>query len=473
MPPSHYPHFILLFEWRWFVALGLVAWLVLFGTLPRNRAGLALLLVSAFTHWVTYAPRVQMHDLTPYLEIMGSNGMLSPDMQYGEGRVALMQWPLALMGFPIDGTHWIDGVLSVLAVPHLYAAMRHLFGERVAVVSALLLAIAPLPLAIAPTESAFVALATMEVLAIHGLCRQGWVGDLMIVIGAGFVTHLRPLEGLFGVAMVAVAWASGRRRAAVGVATMVLWRLEAFWSGAVTHNGYPLDQWNRLDFWWSQLAGPDGRLIVFNPMRTPAILALLVPVGLVAGGKLHKRATAGLFAMVVGGTLIYINMGIPSDAFRYQSPVQVWWCALAGIGLVAVARRPWWLAVVVLLGVPSYWIARHPYPPFPWQVEHALLREALATLPPGTTVAYDASVDNQGVEADWVKRYAGVHFVPLEAADAQVQWRWVGLADHVHTVQPPPDGAPTVTTTIVSKDGAWGCEKCDGTPMTIGLYEVR
>lgn len=472
MPPTHYPHFILWFEWRWFIVLGALAWAVLLGTLPRDRAGLTMLVVSLFTHWVTYGPRVQMHDLTPYQEILGANGMLSPDMNYGEGRVALMQWPLALMGFPIDGTHWVDSVISALAVPHLFALMRHLYDERVALVSALLLATAPLPLAIAPTESAFVALATMEVLALHGLCRKGWQGDAMIVLGAGFVTHLRPLEGLFGAAMVAVAAYAGRWRAAVGVAGMVLWRLVTFYKYGVTHNGYPLDQWNHVDFEWWQLFGVGGWIVVLNPVRTPAVLALLAAVGLVVGWRGARTPTVGIAALVFFSVLVYVNLGIPSDAFRYQSPVQVWWCALAGIGLVAVSSRPACLGLMLALAAPSYWVARHPYPPFPWQIEHALLRQTLATLPPGTTVAYDASVDAQRYQARWIDLYAGVKFVPIEDADPSVHLRWVGLADHVHAVKPPPTGHPLLTELIVSGDGAWGCEKCDGTPMTIGLYDV-
>lgn len=464
------PVFVLSTEWRPMVALGLVAWVVLLGTIPRSRTAVALTVAAVFTHLVTYAPRTQLHDLSAFQEILASNGMLAPDTLYGEGRVALVQWPLALLGFPMDGTHWVHSALSVLAVPHLYAVMRRLFDERAGVVAALLLAIAPLPLAIAPTETPFVALATMQVLAIHGLSRTGWVADLMVVLGAGFVTHLRPLEGLFGAAICAVAWSLGRRRAAAGVAAMVAWRLVT-WGGAPPPNhGYPLDQWNYVDVQLRQLFGPEGRLVIFNPLRSPAVLVVLAPLGVWAGWRRSRWATAGLTSLVVVSTLVYINQGAPSDTLRYQSPVQVWWCALAALGLMAVARRPVVLALVLLVGAPSWWMARHPYPPFPWQIEYTLLRRALATLPPGTVVAYDDAVDQRRYEARWVELYAGVKLVPESAAPADVAWRWVGLADHVHGVKPPPPGAAVVEETIVSPDRLWGCEVCDGAPMTIGLY---
>lgn len=465
-------------RWGWFVPLGLVAWALLLVSLPRTRAGLAVTLLSVISHVVTYAPRLHMHDLDGYAHILHLSGANAPDMTYGEGLRALHAWPMLLLGWPIDGMHWIQSTLSVLAVPQLYALMRRVTDERAAVASACLLALAPLPLALAPTDTSFVPLVTMEILAVHGLVRGGRLGDLMLIFGAGFVTHLRPLEGLFGVAICAVAWAMGRRRAAAGVAAMVALRLVEWWAQPPDAHGLQLDLLTRT---WrdvlTHLAGFGGRAEILDPARTPVALTALAIAGVAIGWTRARRFTVGLIALVVLGTLVYVFQPILADRMRYQLPVQPWLAALAGLGFASLSRRRSVTALMVAALAVSTWFARQPYPPFPWQTEYVLLRQALRLVPEGSKVAYDASVDVQESERTWARAFANLELVPLDQATPDVAWRWVGLADHLHGVKPP-RASPVLEVTIPPPAGPhddtnermWGCDPCEYKPMAIGLY---
>lgn len=457
--------------------LGLVAWALLLLTLPRDRAGLSVTALSVFTHVLFYAPRIHMHDTRAYWEILQVNGLLDPDRQYGEGRAALLAWPLWAMGFPIDGTHQVGAALATLAVPHLYEVVRRLFDTRTAVVAAVFLALAPLPLALAPTETAYVPLATMQILAVHGLLRAGLLGDAMLVVGAGLVTHLRPLEGLLGVAFVLVAWALGRRRAAVGVAALVVWRLWIFQTASWSGSAQPLASFvPSLDY---DLVGVNGRVLFFDPWRTPAALTALAVLGAAVGARRAPRSTAGLVALGAFSTVAYLNMGFLADRMRYELPSQTWLCALAAVGLIFVAERR---VLAVAAGgalIVSWWAARAPYPPMPWQTEYTTLRRALDSVPPGARVAYDDAGDNQGLVRAWAQLYAGVELVPLVSATPDVGWRWVGLGDHLHGVKPPlPSPALEVTIPPLTwpidpvNNHLWHCDPCEDKPLVIGLYRV-
>lgn len=470
------PQLMLLSAWRWFLPLGLIAWALLLGTLPRTRNGLALTLLSVLTHLATYAPRVHIHDLTAYQHILEVYGLSSPDLLYGEGRAALLTWPLWLMRWPIDGVHWIDAALATLVVPQLYAVMRSLYDERTAVLAAALYALAPIPLALAPTETAFVPLVTMEMLAVHGLVRGGRLGDAMLVIGAGFVTHLRPLEGLVGVGFVLVALAIGRWRGAAGVAAFVGWRLYNWAYLAPDGGGMQLEAfWRTWDSILLEFVGRAGRAIVFDPSRTPAVLAVLALGAVVVDRR--RRATWGIAALCAFSTVAYVNQGFLADRIRYQLPAQVWLCALAGVALAKVWERRA-LATATIAALTVSWVfARTPYPPFPWQVEYATLRTALQTLPPGTKVAFDDRADNHNHERVWARLFRGVELVPLAQATPDVRWRWVGLADHLGGVVAAPP-SPVVEATITPmtwpidpvNNSMWGCSPCADVPMVIGLY---
>lgn len=470
------PHLDLLSTWRWFVPLGLIAWALLLGTVPRTRNALAVTLLAVLAHVVTYAPRVHLHDLTAYQHILEASGLSSPDLLYGEGRSALLTWPLWLMRWPIDGVHWVDSALAVLAVPQLYAVMRSLYDERTAVAAAVLYALAPLPLALAPTETAFVPLATMEVLAVHGLVRGGRLGDLMVVIGAGMVTHLRPLEGLVGAAFVLVALGLRRGWAGLGVAGFLVWRLYNWSFLQPDGGGLQLAAfWRTWDSILLEFVGRAGRAMVFDPSRTPAALAVLALWGAWVGRR--RWATWGVAALCAFGTVAYVNQGFLADRMRYQLPAQVWLCALAGVALSGLwARRAVAVAAIAALTV-SWGFALQPYPPFPWQVEYATLRAALQTLPPGTKVAFDDGADNHNHQRVWAHLFRQVELVPLAQATPDVRWRWVGLADHLHGVLPARPGA-VVEATITPmawpidpvNNTMWGCSPCADVPMQIGLF---
>lgn len=458
------------------VPLGLLAWALLLVGLPRTRNGLLLLALAGLAQVVFYAPRIHMHDTYAYLLFDQAEGRLGPDWMYGEGRVALLTWPLRAMGNPVDGTHWVHATLTALAVPHLYAAMREAFDETTGVLAAILFALAPLPLAMAPTETAYVPLATMEVLAVHGLLRGGRLGDAMAIVGAGMVPHLRPLEGLVGAGFVAAAWAMGRRRAALGVAALVAWRLAIFYGHSW---GRHYTAWNFLPAFDHAIAGTDGRALVLDPHRTPVALTALALLGTVLAARRSPRVAAGLVALGALSTVAHLNFPYLADRMRYELPSQLWLCALAGVGMAALwPRRVVASATLVALGV-SWWVARQPYPPFPWQAEYTALREALPKVPRGEAIAYDASMDSQGHVRAWAERYAGVHLISATDTQHIARWRWVGLTDHRHGVLPPrprPVWEVTLPPLSPSVDPLnheqWHCDPCQDVPMTLGLYEL-
>lgn len=471
MDPSVTPNLTMGWTWHALQPLGLIAWLLLILTVPRTRASAALLLVAACAHAATWTPQIHMHKDRAYWEILSAFGVMAPDYAYGDGWASFMTWPLALARWPVDGVHVVAAVVSTLAVPHLYGALRRAFDERAAIVGALLFALAPLPLALAPTESPYVPLVAMEILAVHGLLRRDRVGDAMLVAGAGMVAHLRPLEGLIAVGLGAVAWVAGRRLAAVGVALFVLLRLALWWMFPAGMSGLQLEHLMPAAI-LAELAGPNARVVVLDPARTPLGLAPLALLGIVVAWRSSRPVAAGLLGLVLVSTLLYVNQPYLADRLRYELPAQPWWCALAGIGLVSLLDRKALGVVAVAVVTASWWPARQPYPPFAWQQEYTLLRQALHAVPPGATVAYDDTLDVQANERMWAKLYAGVNLVPVAAAPPDTRWRWVGLADHVRGARTP-TGTPRLEAVLPAPvDDQWGCAPCDGAPIRVGLYEV-
>lgn len=472
MDPGVTPHLEMAWTWHVLQPVTLLAWVLLLLCAPRTRASALLFLFTVGLHVATYTPRVHMHKDRAWWEILSAYGAMAPDYAYGDGWVAWMTWPLALLGWPSDGVHWVNSLVAALAVPHLYGLTRRAYDEHTAIAAAALFACAPLPLAIASTENRYVPLMTLEILAVHGLLRRDRWGDLMVIAGAGLVAHLRPLEGLAAVAIGGVAWAMGRRRAALGTAVLVGYRLFLWWQHPAGMSGLQLDRLLPMQI-LAESFGKNARAVIFDPGLTPNALLWLSLGGAGVGLYNARRPTFGLLALVLGGTLIYMNQPYLADRMRYQLPVQPWLCALAGIGAVRLARVPHVPFVLAVALVVSWWPARHPYPPFAWQQEHTLLRDALRLLPPGATVTYDDGLDPQANERIWADWFAGVHLVPLSVAPPDVRWRWVGLADHVRGQVPPPAGLPVVVVDVPAPtDDQWGCTRCDGGPIRLGLYDL-
>jgi hypothetical protein len=442
-------------------------WGLLLATLPRDRRGLLLLLLALGTHAATYQPRIHYHRDRAYAEILAAACRMGPDTAYGDAWAALMGWPSWLAGGRVDVVHVADALLSALAVPHLRAALRRDLGDGAATFAAALLATSPLVLALAPTESRYVGVTVLEVAALHGLARRDRAGDLLLGLSAGVLAHLRPVEVVVATALALAAAMARRGLAAVLAGALIAWRL-AVWAahppsvGGLVPSG--VEGWTS----WTWV-GVDARLPWLDPTRTPVALPLLAAVGVGIGLRRAPRLAAGVVGLLAASTLPYLLQPYVTDRLRFELPAQAWLAALAGIGAAWVASTR--AAPTLLLAALTWWPARTPIAPRPWQAEHALLRTALSTLPPGTEVAYDPALDDRGYVRDWAQAWSGVRLVPADEATG-TPWRWVGLGDHVDG-DPPAPGAPVVTARVdTGPEDLWGCRLCAPRQVELGLYRV-
>lgn len=452
--------------------LGPAVWVLLVWTLPRDRVALGVLALSVAARAWAFTPRIHYHLDRAYAELVTATGAMSPDIAYGEGFTALMFWPYQLSGGHADTVHVAHAALSSLAAVHLLAALRGLGQpdrgpapgppggrtERAAQIAAVLLALNPLSVAMAPSETRYVALATLQAAALHGLVRRDRAGDALLVLAGGLLAHLRPFEGALTAAFALAAWRADRRPAAAALAAFCALRLATWGAQPPGVGGAAGEGWTA--FFDRPWLGPDARVVAFDPTRTPWMLPVLAALG-------ARRAAPAVTALFVVTCLAYFHQPFLADRLRFAVPAQVWLCALAGVGASALSPRA--LAAAAVLTAASAWPARHPLPTFPWQAEYTALRAALAQLPPDAIVAYDDRLDRD-YQRRWLEACGQPRWVPLGTPGAG--WRWVGLTDHA-VGDPAATGAPALAVDVdTGPDPMWGCRDCPRQTVTLGLYPL-
>lgn len=459
--------------WRLLSPVALLAWALLLWTLPRGRAAWLTLFGAAGVLVATWAPRLHLHRGYAYAELRSALGHVAPSHVYGEGWTALLSPVLSVLGHPRDGVHAVVPVLAWLAVGQAVALAARLTGDRRAGVwVGALLAVSPCLLALAPTESRYVPLTACVLLAVHGLLRGDRVGQWMTLVGGALVAELRPLEGLFTVALIAVVLARRGWWVAAGLLAVVAERLVA-WQGAPWRTpGLQFDNLLRLDWIW-QVAGHDAGAVVLDPWRVPVVLLPLAVVG--AWTWWRSWTVRGLVVLVLVDTMLTVHQTYSSDRLRYQLPAVVVLTLLAGLGAAAWATTRG--RTVALLGglAMSTWLAARPYRTMtgaepPWQTEHVVLRQALATLTPGSVVAWHPAHPWNELAA-WVEEAYGVRLVDVADAGPDVRWRWVGLSDHASGEVTAPGTPVVVSTLTLGADDLWGCDApCPTGRREVGLY---
>jgi hypothetical protein len=446
------------------VVLTLPLWLLLVATVPRDRRTLGVLAVAVAAVALTASPRIHYHQDRAYAEILEATGVASVDVVYGDGWASLLAWPMLLSGGHPDSIHVAQAVLTILAVPHLVGGLRPVLGETAALGAGVLLAVAPLPLALATTETRYVTIAALQAAAVHGLHRRDGVGDLLVGLAGGLISHLRPFE--LAVSAVLLVLTIRQRR---GLASALLVALVGLRVAQLV--GSPPSPGGAFGAGWSVLIGAQwlGRealVVAFDPTTTSPLVVGLAALGAVVGLRRAPVPTLALLAAFVLASGVYTVQSFPIDRLRMQLPAQTWLAALGGLGLSGLPRIAA-AAAVLAVGLWSSTL-RNPVPVQPWQVEYATLRAALRAVPPGSVVAYDGRLDRGWMRA-WAEGFAPVRLVPLAEAPPGA-WRWVGLSDHVAGPFVWPPGEVVVEArTVTDITGLWGNPDAPPREVVIGL----
>lgn len=451
-----------------------LAWLIAAAaSLPHDRDAWIVVGVTAVTHALTWGPRIHLHANKAFSTFETARRMLSPDVRYGDGWPALIGMPFHLMGQPPLGVLWIDGVLSVLSAAWLVDVVRRATDDRrLALVSGLLWAVLPWPCAMGGTETRFVAVAVLQVMALDGLVRRDRVGDVLALTSLAMLAWVRPLQ--IAVAALGVVVLGARRRWAAAVGLIVLLGLRAapLWAFAQQPGGTNGTQ-GALWFasrTWGSLVGDDGRLAFLDPSLTPLGVGVLAIGGVaLAVRRPGLRWFAGALVVAIGP---YLVQPLVADRLRFQLPAQAWIAVLAAAALLALAERQRLVAGVVAMGIAaSFWPARQPYPPFVWQAEFTQLQTVMPKLAPGSIVHYDATWDPGGAHfSGWATRASAATWVVRPETLPPGALVWVGMVDHV-VGMPPGDDLESVDTVVAAPEGG-GVFRFDG-PVELGLFRVR
>lgn len=469
--------------WRWRplhpVVLGLVVATLL--ALPRDRGALAVLVASVTARALTASPRVLMHFAKPYGFLLDARGDVSPDRTYGDGWDATYGLLVRLGGGGDDVTHRVSTALSALLPVALYDLVLRATGRPVAAWTAgLAAALTPLAVALAPTPEHFVLVSTLQVLAVAGSLRRDPLGDALAVCAGGLLAHTRPLQ-LVVVAVPLLLLVGGRRRrGALVLAGLAAWRgveLGTHLAAGAVGTALPTPA-RVLGGAWQ--IGPDAPWLALDPTRVPAGLALLALPGAALAVRHRARGAWALPALLVLGSLLYLEHRYVPDRLRFQLPTLAWLAALAGLTVDALAarHRAAGAAALVLL-VGSAWPARAPLdPPFTWQVEHALLRRAVAEAPAGAVVRMAIPHDPNGTMRRWASLGSAASWVADDGKPHPGEYRWVGTADlHPHARPVPWEHLQPVWETTAP--GVWGGvpdlfldAPYPPQPVRMGLYRV-
>lgn len=420
---------------RW---VGWAWWLLLPLGLPWGRGPAGYALLALALRLIFDPDRLLLGGGYPYNRLHEAWGVNLPHPFYGDGWPALQAPAWDLLGQPADSARTVNLVLSSLAPAWLYALLRHLDAPvTVRRLAPLLLCVLPLAVALARTESHLVAVATLQVAACASVLDRRRVRVLFGVVSAGMLAHLRPEEGLFALLPVALAFRRGHRAAAALGAGLVAWRAAQI--VAAPHQ--PGTTW--LPGWTTHalqlLPGPGGGLALFDPTLTPAVLPVLLLLGLPAVRHRHDARLALLAAATTA--LPVWNMELRTDILRFQLPTMTWWCVLAAYGVVQLVAAGRWATLALLLVAPlTVWWARNPIGPVSiWTWEHRLLHEAAPLLHPGDVVRYDAVWDTSRDFRAVATSITGALFVPLEDRPVVAgEWLWTGRGSAWPGAAPPP-----------------------------------
>jgi hypothetical protein len=454
-----------------------IAWVLsLLWALPRRREPWAWALGAlALRAWVAPA-HVLMGVAYPYDYLLTYAGLRSPNLRYGAGWPALMDVLRPLAGAAPERLHDVNLALSALTVVCVWQAVERWTRDDVAArLSALTMALLPLPFALATTETSFVLVALLGAASLAGLARADRAGAWSAGLSAALLAHTRP-DAIPVAVVVALALVASRRVGPSFLAVAAIGARVAFL--ATADFDAPPPGLTMLERIAGTIVGRHSATVVLDPTVTPF---WLVPAGLFGAWCAWRRGQRGAVALlallVLAATGPYLIYERVTDLARFGLSAQSLWVVLAGLGAAdlgrgGVGRRAVWLAVMVA----GLWVARAPLGgPMVHRVEHAFARVTLCAQPPGTRIRYDAARDPDAGMARFFQVVCGVALraIPADGVMSPGELVWRGVGDRWPAAHPPERCTvdPVAARTTPAWDG--GLEPIGDGPVSVGLFRVR
>lgn len=457
------------------VVVGWIAALII--AFPRERGALGSWALAATARAAVFEPRIFMHEDKSYATFSMARGNESPHGLYGDGYAAIMGtfWPL--VGGPGDHVHVFDAVISSLIAPMAWLAAWHLTRDRAAALGAgVFSALLPWSVWMSPTETPYVAIATLQVAAVAGATGQGRANLALAALSAGLLAHVRPTEVVVaGLISLALLW---RREllAAFVAGALSLWRAAELVAGI--SNGTASTQAAHTEAFgvWRQpwtWAGHDGRIALLDPHLTPAALVVLAGFALSAPRRKHLWLPV---VVVVADVVLNAHQPPGNDLLRFQLAPEGLLAVLAGVGAVALRDRwesTWARAVAVSLAVLSFAWAATPLHPWPvWVKQHRFLVAHLHAVPEGRTVRYSDAGDPNDLFYQWINRRSDAFWKPLDGDARPGEVRFVGWGDLAPGAAPVPWDRLAPIAEIDAAPVWSGLMNLSDQPVRIGLYRV-
>lgn len=457
------------------VVFGWIAVLVV--AFPRDRSALGTWALALAARAAVFEPRIFMHEDKSYATFSMARGNEGPHGLYGDGYAAIMGtfWPL--VGGPGDHVHAFDAVISSLLAPMAWLAAWHLTRNRAAALWAgVFAALLPWSVWMSPTETPYVAIATLQVAAVAGATGQGRANLALGALSAGLLAHVRPTEIVIA-ALISLALIRRRELLAASIAgALTTWRAVELVSGIRSGEVATQAAHTEAFFVWRQpwtWAGHDGRIAILDPHLTPAVLVALA--GLALTGSRRKHLALPL-AVVVADIALNAHQPPGNDLLRFQLAPEGLLAVLAGAGVVALLDR--WpsaraRASALGLGVLSFAWAATPLHPWPvWVEQHRFLVAHLHTVPDGRTVRYCDAGDPNDLFYHWINRRSDAFWKPLDGEARPGDVRFVGWGDLAPGAPPVPWDRLAPIAEIEAAPVWSGLMNLSEAPVRIGLYRV-
>ncbi|MCK6515020.1 hypothetical protein L6R46_08205 [Myxococcota bacterium] len=455
--------------WAW--GLGLVGLLIRLGLSPR---------------WILVGGDAA------YERLLDAKGRGETNPYYGSGWAGVMGLVHTLLGEPktTDWVHLTNLGFSALTVVALVGLISALGGSPLAAgLAGLALAAAPLPVRLAATETDFVLVGLVQVLALYGAARGDRRGALLAALSVGLSVHLRPLGGAFALLPLGMlAWRRSAWAVALGLG-LCAWRAAELLPLVREGSGVGVIPFGRLldpDFWVKRL-NPLGRepALHLSPLWSPLAFPLLA----IAAVQLSKPETrrAWLWPLSLGivlSELPYLAKTSPfGDPLRFLLPATALWAGLAGFGAALAfergGTRPRALLVVAALSFLPPWLRGQPR--WAWQVEHLALVEATRLAPAGEEVLFDPAFDENGKIRLWLNTRGEARWRPWAVGETPAEGTlvYLGSADHHRRLEGGGAGpslaqgcalTPLTTRALPPETDGW--IQLGDAPIPVGLYRV-
>lgn len=469
-----------------------VAWAVaLLAALPRAPLAWGMGLLALVVR-LGVSPRwILVGGDAAYERLLDAKGRGDTNAYYGDGWPGVMSLVHQALGEPkvTDWVHLTNLGFSALTVVALVALVGALGGSPLAAgLAGLTLAIAPLPVRLAATETDFVLVGLLQLLALYGAARGDRRGAALAALSVGLSVHLRPLGGAFALLPLGMlvmrrsAWAVAL---GLGLCAWRAWELAPLVRAGTGVGVIPFERLIEADFWVKRLNPFSGSAeLHLNALWSPLALPILAVVAVQRSQVETRRAWLWPLALGVAlSELPYVAKTLPeADPLRFLLPATALWAGIAGFGgALAWEGSPKAKAALVVAALSFFppWLRGQPR--WAWQVEHLAFIEAARLAPAGEEVLFDPAFDENGKIRIWLNTRGGARFRPWALGEVPKEGAlvYVGTADHHRRLtarggeRGMTDGcdlSPITTIDVPPETDGW--IHLGDAPLTVGLYRV-